>query len=180
MKEIIAALSIVGIACLVGSSSASGTVSGCQNSAGCSGRRLSSRRAPCMSGAPRAVKRARTRSSGTSCGRCGSSSVGRHRPLSSLRSAGVRSPRPASPSCSPAPATKPEWALRYIPTCFGTPAATPWPIRAWIRERSRPIWAIGRSIRRRGMLRLPLAGSKTSGAGRKAAGRSGAFGHRES
>jgi hypothetical protein len=36
-----------------------------------------------------------------------------------------------------------------------------------IPDRSRRIWAIGRSIRRRGMLRLPLACSKTSGAGRK-------------
>src|ERR1700722_14350449 len=34
----------------------------------------------------------------------------------------------------------------------------------------KPIWAIGRSIRRRAMPHLPLAGSKTSGGGRRGAG----------
>jgi hypothetical protein len=65
---------------------------------------------------------------------------------------------------------KPRSVLRYTRTCFGMQRLRVGQIRAWIRQRCRPIWVIGRSIRRRAMPRLPLAGSKTSGGGRRGAG----------
>ena len=72
--------------------------------------------------------------------------------------------RQASPSCSPAPATKPRSTSRSIPTCSGMPAGTRWLIRASIPKRCRPILAIAPSIRRRAMPRWPRGSSKTFGA----------------
>ena len=60
--------------------------------------------------------------------------------------------------------TKPRSASRSTRTCSGMPAATRWPIRASIPERSRPIWATAQSIRPHAMRRWPRVGSKTSGA----------------
>jgi integrase len=75
---------------------------------------------------------------------------------------------PSALSYSRVSARKPRSALRYIRTCFGMPAATRWRTRGWIRGLCKPIWVIDRSIRRRAMPLLPLAGSKTSGGGRRA------------
>ena len=62
-------------------------------------------------------------------------------------------------------ATKPRSASRSTRTCSGMPAATRWPTRASIPEPCRPIWATGRSTRRRATRRWRRAGSKIFGAG---------------
>jgi hypothetical protein len=58
--------------------------------------------------------------------------------------------------------------FRSIHICSGMPAATRWPIRGSIRERSKPTWATAQSIQRRATPRLRREGSKTSGGRRRA------------
>ena len=57
----------------------------------------------------------------------------------SLRSAGPLSPRPASPVWWSAQGSRPGLASRCSRTCYGTPAATPWPTEDTTRARCKPI-----------------------------------------
>jgi hypothetical protein len=76
----------------------------------------------------------------------------------------LRSPRLALPAWSSALAPWLAWSSRPIPTCYGTPVASSWPIRATTPGRSRPILATRTSSTPCDTRNCRRIGSKTSGA----------------
>jgi len=93
----------------------------------CAGIRWSSPPPPCTSAGSSRAPQAPIRSLETNCGRCGGSSASRNpnRPSCSLRNAGRRLVRLASPAWSNGRAGRPSWPSRRTLTCFAMPAVMP-------------------------------------------------------
>jgi hypothetical protein len=104
----------------------------------------------------------------TSYGRCVGSSANRNdRPSCSPRNAARRSAPPVSPAWSSARASRPSLALRSIPTCSGTPAATPWPTGGTTPGRCKPTWGTRTSSIRCATPSYPPRGLRTFGGSKR-------------